>query len=208
MKYSYSLIVVLGLLVSCAPKLSFTWTKPGYETAKYQKIAIFSSGKNLEIAMKFQDTMVEYLGNEGITAISGMAIMNPTQIAGMDEAAIHGMLLKEGIDAVISVSLVDKDKSVDYVHGTNTYMYGGYGGYGFGGYYGYRYGPSYYDPGYYQETTTYLLENHFYEVSKSNSKDDALIWASQSQISDPSKSITKTYSKLLVNTLIKEGIVK
>ena len=78
----------------------------------------------------------------------------------------------------------------------------------FGGYYGYRYGPGYYDPGYYSESTTYLLENHFYELKEGGNKEEALIWASQSEITDPSKSITKTYSKMLVNALVKDGIIE
>lgn len=208
MKNILSLVLVTVALASCAPKLSFTWTKPGYEAAKYQKIAVFSKTRNLQVASEFQDTMVKYLADKGITAVAGLSLLNPSQLASMDEAGIHAALLKEGVDGVISVAVVDKEKSTEYVSGTNTYMYGGYGGYGFGGYYGYRYGPGYYDPGHYQETTTFLLENHFYELKEAESKEEALLWASQSMISDPTKSIARTYSKLLVNTLIKEGVIK
>jgi hypothetical protein len=205
MKKLFTIIAALFLIASCAPKLSFTWTKPEYEGVKYKKIAIFSSGKNLQTAMEFQDTMVEYLANKGIAAVSGMAIINPMQLEGMEPSSIKNMLLKENVDAIISVTLVDKEKSTQYVQGTNTYMHGGYG---YGSYYGGHYGSMYYDPGHYQETTSYLLENHFYEVVKENDIESALVWASQSEITDPSKSITKTYSKLLVNTLLKEGIIK
>lgn len=205
MKYKIAVIATLLFAGSCAPKLSFTWTKPNYETTKYKKVAIFSSGKNLQVAMDFQDTMVEYLADNGITAVSGMSILNPMQSESLKPEEVASALLKEGVDAVITVALVDKEKSLDYNHGTNTYMYGGYG---FGGYYGYRYGAGFYDPGYYSESTTYLLENHFYELKEGGNKEEALIWASQSEITDPSKSITKTYSKMLVNALIKDEIIQ
>ncbi|WP_456458389.1 hypothetical protein [Reichenbachiella sp.] len=205
MKYKIAVIATLLFVGSCAPKLSFTWTKPNYETTKYKKVAIFSSGRNLQVAMDFQDTMVEYLADKGITAVSGMSILNPMQAESLKPEQIKSTLLKEGVDAVISVTLVDKDKSMEYVQGTNMYMYGGYG---FGGYYGYRYGPGFYDPGYYSESTTYLLENHFYEIKEDGNKEEALVWASQSEITDPSKSITKTYSKMLVNALITDGIIQ
>ena len=204
MKYNIAVFVVLLFVGSCAPKLSFTWTKPDYETIKYKKIAIFSSGRNLQVATEFQDTMVKYLADKGVTAVSGMSILNPMQAESLKPEEIAGTLLKEGVDAVISVSLVDKEKSMEYVQGSNMYMYGGYG---FGGYYGYRYAPMYYDPGYYSESTTYLLENHFYEIKEGGNKEEALIWASQSEVTNPAKSITRTYSKMLVNALIKDGII-
>lgn len=205
MKYKIAVFAILLFVGSCAPKLSFTWTKPNYETVKYEKIAVFSSSRNLQNTIAFQDTMVKYLADKGVTAVSGMSIINPMQSESLEPEQIANILMKEGVDAVIAVTLVDKEKSLEYVPGTNTYMYGGYG---FGGYYGYRYGPAYYDPGYYSESTTYLLENHFYEIKEGGSKEEALIWASQSEITDPSKSITKTYSKLLVNSLIEDGIIK
>lgn len=204
MKYKIAILSLLFFAASCAPKLSFTWTKPGYESATYKKIAIFSSGRNLQTAMEFQDTMVEYLADKGITAVSGMSILNPMQSQSLKPEEIASTLLTEGVDAVIAVTLVDKEKSLDYTPGTNTYMYGGYG---FGGYYGYRYGPGFYDPGYYSESTTYLLENHFYEIKEGGNKEESLVWASQSEVTDPSKSITKTYSKMLVNALINDVII-
>ncbi|MGL1888599.1 MAG: hypothetical protein OCD76_18955 [Reichenbachiella sp.] len=203
MKYSHFLVIGLMVLGSCAPKLSFTWTKPGYDGAKYNKIAIFTSGKNLQSATEFQDYMVEYLGQQGFNAVSGMSILNPVQMKDLKPEDIQRILLKEGVDAVISAVVIDKDKSLNYNQGSSSYGY--YGGYG--GYYGYR-GGGYYDQGYYSETTTYLLENHFYEVNEGGDKEEALIWASQSEVSDPTKNTRKVYAKVLIQGLVDDGIIK
>ena len=48
------------------------------------------------------------------------------QAESLEPEEIANVLLKEGVDAVIAVALVDKEKSVNYNHGTSTYMYGGY----------------------------------------------------------------------------------
>ena len=206
MKSTSLLMIVLMFFASCAPKLSFTWVKEGYEGKKYKKIAIFSFSKNLEVSARFQDNMVKYLAAEGYTAVSGMSIINPVQMKNLKPDDIQRILLKENIDGIISVMLADKETSVNYVQGSN-YAYGyPYRG-GFGAYYGYRYGPAYYDPGYYQESKTYLLENHFYEVIEGESSEDALVWASQSSLTDPSKNTSKVYSKVLIQALKEDGIL-
>ncbi len=207
MKSTIFTITALLFLASCAPKLTFTWVKEGYEGKKYKKIAIFSFTKNLEASARFQDNMVKYLSAEGYTAVAGMSIINPVQMRDLKPDDINRILRNEDVDAVISVMVVDKETSVDYVHGTS-YGYGyPYRG-GFGAYYGYRYGPGYYDPGYYQESKTYLLENHFYEVIKGESSDDLLVWASQSSLTDPSSNTSKVYSKVLIQALQNDGVLK
>jgi hypothetical protein len=70
-------------------------------------------------------------------------------------------------------------------------MYGGYGAYGgFGGWYG-MYSPVYYDPGYYQESTSYLVETNIFSLEK-----DKLVWTGTT------KSTTGSDVGLLVDSII------
>lgn len=88
------------------------------------------------------------------------------------------VLQDENFDGVISMRLVSKEKEVNYVPGTYTGMYyGGFDGmytgmygYGFGNWYG-MYSPNFYDPGYYQETTSYMVETNVFSL-----KQNKLIW--------------------------------
>lgn len=74
--------------------------------------------------------------------------------------------------------LVSAERETNYVPGTNTGlyyggfdgMYGGMYGYGFGNWYG-MYSPNFYDPGYYQETTAYMVETNIFSL-----KENKLIW--------------------------------
>lgn len=200
----------VALLASCAPKLSFTWTKDGYAGRKYNKIAVFSRSTNQGRAVEFQDAMVKEFAKKGYNAVAGISIINPMMGKNLTVEDFQRIMTKEGIDAVISVAVVDKETSVDYVPGTNYGMaYGAYGYRGYYGYYGARFGGMYhYDPGYYQENKTYLIENLFYEINTGQEKDDALLWASQSELTNPSKSTGRKYAMVLVDELIKGNIIK
>ncbi|MFH6994100.1 hypothetical protein [Flavobacterium sp. FlaQc-48] len=88
------------------------------------------------------------------------------------------ILQDENFDGVITLRLVSTEKETNYVPGTYTGMYyGGFDGlysgmygYGFGNWYG-MYSPSFYDPGYYQETTSYMVETNVFSL-----KENKLIW--------------------------------
>lgn len=88
------------------------------------------------------------------------------------------ILQDEHFDGVITMRLVSIDKETNYVPGTYTGMYyGGFDGlysgmygYGFGNWYG-MYSPSFYDPGYYQESTSYMVETNIFSL-----KENKLIW--------------------------------
>ena len=88
------------------------------------------------------------------------------------------ILQDENFDGVITLRLVSKEKETNYVPGTYTGMYyGGFDGlyagmygYGFGNWYG-MYSPYFYDPGYYQETTSYMVETNIFSL-----KENKLIW--------------------------------
>ncbi|MBS7232723.1 hypothetical protein KHA90_17030 [Flavobacterium psychroterrae] len=88
------------------------------------------------------------------------------------------ILQDENFDGVITLRLVSTEKETEYVPGTYTGMYyGGFDGlytgmygYGFGNWYG-MYSPNFYDPGYYQETTSYMVETNVFSL-----KENKLIW--------------------------------
>ncbi|CAC9973508.1 hypothetical protein DBB36_04495 [Flavobacterium sp. WLB] len=88
------------------------------------------------------------------------------------------ILQDENFDGVVTMRLVSTEKETTYVPGSYTGMYyGGFDGlysgvygYGFGNWYG-MYSPAYYDPGYYQETTYYMVETNIFSL-----KENKLIW--------------------------------
>lgn len=88
------------------------------------------------------------------------------------------ILNSENFDGVVTMRLVSIEKETHYVPGTNTSlyyggmggMYGGMYGYGFSNWYS-MYSPHFYDPGYFQETTFYLVETNIFSLKRNK-----LIW--------------------------------
>lgn len=88
------------------------------------------------------------------------------------------ILQDENFDGVVTMRLVSTEKETTYVPGSYTGLYyGGFDGlysgmygYGFGNWYG-MYSPAFYDPGYYQETTYYMVKTNVFSL-----KENKLIW--------------------------------
>lgn len=114
------------------------------------------------------------------------------------------ILQDENFDGVITMRLVSKEKETNYVPGTYTGMYyGGFDGlysgvygYGFGNWYG-MYSPHFYDPGYYQETTAYMVETSIFSL-----KDNKLIWTGTTK-SDYVTDLGQTVDAIM-QTVVKE----
>lgn len=199
-----SFLLIILVSVACAPKLSFSWTAPKYETQRFKKIAIFTaSGKKLGTSAAYQENVVALLKDKGFEAVQCFDLYPPTKKE-FAEGELDQILKDAGVDAVLTTLVVDKEKSTQYVQGSNyAYPYG----YGFGGYYNYRYSPMYSNPGYYQETETYIIENNLFMMGEDIKEEDRLVWVSQSVIKDPTGSISKEYAKLIVESLMKQGII-
>lgn len=121
------------------------------------------------------------------------------------------ILKDENFDGVLTMRLVSTDKETNYVPGTNTSvyyggfdgMYTGMYGYGFGNWYG-MYSPNFYTPGYYQETTYYMVETNIFSLTKNK-----LIWTGttkSSYISDIGLTVDEIM-KTLYKQMIKDGSV-
>ena len=122
------------------------------------------------------------------------------------------ILKDENFDGVLTMRLVSTEKETNYVPGTNTSiyyggmytgMYTGMYGYGFGNWYG-MYSPNFYSPGYYQETTYYMVETNIFSLSKNK-----LIWTGttkSSYITDIGLTVDEIM-KTLYKEMIKDGSV-
>ncbi|MGL5111249.1 MAG: hypothetical protein ACRC6O_01280 [Flavobacterium sp.] len=121
------------------------------------------------------------------------------------------ILKAENFDGVLTMRLVSTDKETNYVPGTNTSLYyGGFGGmysglygYGFGNWYN-MYSPFFYTPGYYQESTSYMVETNIFSL-----KDNRLIWTGTTKTTSD-LDIAKTADSImdtLYKQMIKDGTI-
>lgn len=188
----------LLFLASCSSGTAIvsSWKDPEITNAntEFKKIMVVALVKN-EATRRIVENRITAIGPK---FHSSYAIMNGNDL-GLTKDQKLKILKDENYDAVVTMRLVDTVKETSYVPGTNTSMYyggyggmyGGYGAYGgFGGWYG-MYSPVYYDPGYYQDTTSYLVETNIFSL-----KADKLVWTGTT------KSSSGTDIGLLVDSIV------
>ena len=139
-----------------------------------------------------------------MTATTALRVFPPaSDFKKFTEEEIENRIKAGGYDGLLVTYLVDV--STRDVANNDTYYYPR-------GYYGYRRyiysGYGYYDTGY-REEKSYILETRLYDTSISN-PEESIQWSGQSQIIDPSsyQSGAKSYAKKLLNTLLKDQIIK
>lgn len=188
----------LLFLASCSSGTAIvsSWKDPEVTNAntEFKKIMVVALVKN-ESTRRVVENRIAAIGPK---FISSYAILNGTDL-GLTKDQKLKILKDENYDAVVTMRLVDTVKETNYVPGTNTSiyyggyggMYGGYGAYGgFGSWYG-MYSPNFSDPGYYQDTTSYLVETNVFSL-----KSDKLVWTGTT------KSTNGTDVGLLVDSII------
>ncbi len=200
-------LIAMTFLWSCATSMKYTWKKENYEGKKFNKILVMTITKNLKSRTLFENTVVEYLAEEGINATNSLSLFPPVESREkLTEEEIEARIKKGDYDAVLVTTLVDVNTQDVLVNNGPYYPmpYGyGYRGYIYSGYY------HYYEPDYYRQQKTYVLESRLYDLSESDAK-KAIVWSGQSELTDPSssESASKRYSDTLVKTLIESGIIK
>jgi hypothetical protein len=127
----------------------------------------------------------------------------PKAFDNMTEEAAIEKLKNSGIDAVLTVVLLDKEKEKRYHPG---YAY--YSPYGFyyNRFWGYRTTlyRRIYEPGYYVSNTKYFWESNFYDMNTQK-----LVYSVQTQSFDPasSESLAHEYGQLIVKDMVKNKVL-
>jgi len=190
--------------------MKYTWTKESFEGKSFDKVLVLTLSKNLKSRTLFENTVVEMLADEGITASNGLKVITPVEdVKKLTEEEIGKRIKDGGFDAVLITTLIDINTRDVQVNNYNyyPYMYGGRYGYGYNSFIYSNYNYMYNDQ--YREEKTYVLETRLYDVNESNPK-EAVVWSGQSELVDPSgsESASNTYSKKLVKTLMESGTIK
>lgn len=201
------LAVLLFTVASCSTsKITTSWKAENIAQQKYNKVMVL--GLIHEADRTMQENMENHLINDlkdlGYNAVSSLKEYGPKVFDEMTEEAALAKLKNSGVDAVITIVLLDKEKEKKYVPG-NTY-YSPYGYY-YNRFWGYRstLNRRIYEPGYYVTDTKYFWESNFYEMGAQK-----LVYSVQTKSFDPanSESMAHEYGQLIVKDMIKNNIVK
>ena len=183
----YFCAAVLLVLVSCSTntKLTSSWKDDKAPKKRYNKIMVLGiiREKDRSLRQELETNFVDNLKSMGYNAVSAMAEYGPKSFERVEEEQVADRLKKSGYDAVITVSLLDKQKEQSYTPATVSYepytqlYYGRFG----------RYYTTIYDrvytPGYYNTDTKYFLESNLYDISNGD-----LVYSGQTKSFDPTSS--------------------
>jgi hypothetical protein len=172
--YGISLLITLGL-AGCSPstRIVQSWRDPEVTVVDgtYNKVLVISLLKDETTRRIGEDHMVAFMNGHGIASYTIFG----DQLEKINEEGMNQKMIDKGVDAVMIMRLVDRQKEQTYVPGST---YPSYYGSPYG-YYGYSYG-YYSTPGYVSTTTTYTVETNVYSTRRNK-----LIWSGTTTTVDP-----------------------
>ena len=197
---------LLALVSGCASsKIKSSWKQPTVIAQKPAKIMVVGVIKESDryIQENMENHFVGDLKDLGYNAVSSLQEYGPKAFDQMEEQAAIEKLRNSGVDAVITIVLLDKKKERRYVPGN---LYFSPYGYYYNRFWGYRTVLSHriYEPGYYITDTKYFWESNLYDMSTQK-----LVYSVQTRSFDPatSESMGHEYGRLIVKNMEKENIL-
>jgi hypothetical protein len=206
------LILISSLLLlfafSCrtsSTMITGTWEREGIEK-DYNHILVASLSTNVNLKASMERAMEQSLREKGVEASQSIDLIPPKFVDDEDQKRkIINAIRDDGVDAILTVSIIDKDTETRYTPGSAAYApYPRHRFYGnFWGYYNHWY-PRFYTPGYYSEDKIYFIETNLYDAETED-----LIWSAQSQTYNPTdiESLSRDFVEEIVGRLAEDNII-
>lgn len=187
-------------------KITTSWKAENTVPQKYNKIMVLGLIRETDrtIQENMENHFVGDLHDLGYNAVSSLKEYGPKAFDNMDEAAALAKLKTSGVDAVITIVMLDKQKERKYVPGNVYYSPYSYYSNHFWGYRSTLY-RRIYEPGYYVTDTKYFWESNLYDMSTQK-----LIYSVQTESFDPinSEILGHEYGQLIVKDMVKQNVLK
>lgn len=203
----WAIVILLLVAAGCTTsKITSSWKAESHVAQKYNKIMVLGLIRESDrsMQMNMENHLVGDLKDLGYNAVSSLNEYGPKAFDNLTEEAAIDKLKNGGIDAVVTIVLLDKEKERKYVPG-NTY-YSPYGYY-YNRFWGYRTTlyRRIYEPGYYITDTKYFWESNLYDMNTQK-----LVYSVQTQSFDPasSESLGHEYGELIVKDMVKNNVIQ
>lgn len=200
------LFATISLLAACSTtKITSSWKSSDVTavnlSVKKIMIAALLPDKDRELQKSMEKQLVEELNSKGINAVSAFATYGPKYFPQDEQKAIT-KLRELGVDGVLTIVLLDKNKEEKYNAGSSRIAPVGYYR-NWHGYYSTIYSRVY-NPGYYTSATKFYWESNLYDLNP-----EKLLYSAQSQSFDPSSiaQLANDYSDKILNDMTKQGLV-
>ncbi len=208
MKLRILFIILLPVFItSCGPStvITATWKSQTPVQNKYTTIIVAALTSNIIAKETLENDIASALQNSTIVLKSITEFPPDISNSDTNKVMIMNKVKDKNVDAILTVSLINKETESHYVPGDSPYdPLSGYSYYNnFWGYYSYLY-PYAYSQGYYIQEKVYFIETNLYDAVT-----EKLIWSAQSKTYTPAdlKSFSKEFSNIIVSRLKKDGII-
>jgi hypothetical protein len=192
---------------STTTRITGSWKDPAIEagTGENKSVMVIALSRNIEVRTKLENALAAKAAELNIEAVKSSDIFTPDFFHSIPPRdGLFSKIRDTGVDAILTVSLIDQESETRHVRGTTRYapmpMYSWYGG--FYSYINYWH-PIMYEPGYYVTDKTYFLETNLY-----NAATDRLIWSAQSETVNPGSidAFAQEYPEILLERMVKDGL--
>jgi hypothetical protein len=194
-------VILLLLAAGCSSsKITTSWNAKDVMPVQYKTILVL--GLINQNDRRLQEQMEQHLAGSltdmGYNAISALKEYGPKAFDKLSEKEVLEKLKDKGIDAVVTIVLLDKRKERKYVPGRS------YNSGEFWNYFGSR-NRMIYEPGYYVTDTKYFWESNFYEM-----QNQRLVYSAQTRSFSPEtkESMGQQYGRLIVGDMTRKKILQ
>lgn len=199
------IVLLAEFMFSCnSTRIISSWKNPDSQDSHFKKVLVIGlSQPDNNLRQKMEAHLVEDLQNNGTSAVSAYQLYGPKAFENLDEKAILDKIQSSGVDALLTIVLLDKTKERNYIHPRLTYTpYAVYYN-RFWGYYSTLYARVY-TPGYYISNTEYFWESNLY-----NAESRQLIYSVQTKSfqAENAESVAHEYGKAIISQIIAQGIL-
>jgi hypothetical protein len=185
--------------------MTSSWQGQQTQAKNYKKVLVLAIVNEADRTLKekMETHLVNDLREKGVEAICACEEFGPKTFENIDEAAALAKLDRQGIDAVLTIVLLDKQKERYYVPGRVYYSPYFVQHRRFWGYYTTMYNRVY-SPGYYATEEKYFWESNFYDLTDGQE----LLYSAQSQSFSASSaaSLAHDYGQMIVKDMIKRNV--
>ncbi len=198
--------VVLFFTLACADvKITHSWKTESSQQNKFNKIMVVGlfTNKDRGLREQMENHLQGDLQELGLNAVSSMKRYGPNSFEQLNEDALLSKIEDDGVDAVLTIVLLDRKKEKYYVPG-RVYFSPFYSYHNrFGPYWGVMY-ERIYSPGYYQSRTKYFWESNIYDL-----KTKQLIYSIQTESFDPDEAsaLAHRYGKVIINDMKQKQVL-
>jgi hypothetical protein len=200
-------ICLILLVTGCSSsRITSSWKNTAHQPKNYSKVLVLGliGDPDRTIREKMEQHLAGDLRDLGYETVTASQEYGPKAFDGMTEVEAVNLLAEKGIEAVVTIVLLDKEKeryyAPSYIRNTPYAIYQDH----FWNYYTTMNGRIY-SPGYYATDTRYFWESNFYDLF-----DSKLLYSVQSQSFTPesTNSMAHEYGQMIVQDMVKNNVFR